>query len=139
RTEFSHTLTAFIVSCLSYTIIKSPSLMRRLKDIFIKESISNILKIRKTHSIEYTDDVGLICNFCTKIYSPKRKYLPHIQSPINNKLSPRIPGRPEFINIYMYINRKRVSPLSMKIPIIFVVCKGHFLNTGKFSGHVSFL
>ncbi|KAK8294434.1 hypothetical protein V6Z12_D06G257100 [Gossypium hirsutum] len=36
---------------------------------FVKESISNILKRRKTHSIEYIDDVGLICNLCTKIYS----------------------------------------------------------------------
>ncbi|KAK8319900.1 hypothetical protein V6Z12_A13G275400 [Gossypium hirsutum] len=93
----------------------------------------------ETHSIEYTDDVGLICNFCTKIYSPIQKYLPHIQSSIKNKLSPRMPGRPEFINIYMYINRKRASPLSMEIPIISAVSKAHFLNTGKFSGHVSFL
>ncbi|TYH81652.1 hypothetical protein ES332_D02G000500v1 [Gossypium tomentosum] len=138
-TKFSHTLTAFIVSCLSFTIIKSPSLMQRLNDIFIEESISNILKKRKTHSIEFTDDVGLICNFCTKIYSTKRKYLPHIQSSIKNKLSPRIPGRPKFFNIYMHINRKRASTLSMEIPIIFAVSKGHFLNTGKFSGHVSFL
>ncbi|KAG8471346.1 hypothetical protein CXB51_036518 [Gossypium anomalum] len=75
--------------------------MRRLKDIFVKESISNILKRRKTHSIEYIDDVGLIWNFCTRIYSPKRKYLPHIQNSIKNKLSPRIPGRPKFIKIYV--------------------------------------
>ncbi|KAK8343206.1 hypothetical protein V6Z11_A08G296300 [Gossypium hirsutum] len=106
--------------------------MQRLKDIFIEESISNIHKIQKTHSIENTDDVGLIGNVCTKIYSPKRKYLPHIQSYIKNKLSPRMPGRPEFINIYMYINRKRASPLSMEIPIIFVVSKGHFLEPVAF-------
>ncbi|TYG55640.1 hypothetical protein ES288_A01G000400v1 [Gossypium darwinii] len=121
-----------MVSCLSYTIKKSPSLMQRLKGIFIEESISNIFKRRKTHSIEDTDDVGLICNFCTKIYSPKRKYLPHTQSSIKNKLSPRMPGRPAFVNIYMYINRKRASPLSMEIPIIFVVCKGHFLEPVAF-------